>query len=99
MKHDIHITPKSYKLEILGELVVYHGIRAWFGRMSWVRVTSLQFEYLIPICVFENLYWTPFDLFDSPRAGMRHHVREGVKHDIHIKPKSYKLELLGELVV
>ena len=22
-----------------------------------------------------------------------------VKHDIHIKPKSYKLELLGELVV
>ena len=23
----------------------------------------------------------------------------GVKHDIHIKPKSYKLELLGKLVV
>ena len=28
------------------------------------------------------------------------HGREGVKkHDIHIKPKSHKLELLGELVV
>ena len=28
------------------------------------------------------------------------HVREGVKnHDIHIKPKSYKLYQLGELVV
>ena len=28
------------------------------------------------------------------------HVREGVKkHDIHIKPKSYKLDLLGELVI
>ena len=28
------------------------------------------------------------------------HVRESVKkHDIQIKPKSYKLELLGELVV
>ena len=28
------------------------------------------------------------------------HVREGVKeHDIHTKPKSYKLELLGELVI
>ena len=27
-------------------------------------------------------------------------MREGVKkHDIHIKPKFYKLELLGELVV
>ena len=41
-----------------------------------------------------------FNLFDSPRAGMGPHVREGVKErDIHIKPKSYKLELLGELVV
>ena len=40
-------------------------------------------------------------LFDSPHVwvwGM--HEREGVKkHDIHIKPKSYKLELLGEFVV
>ena len=28
------------------------------------------------------------------------HVREGVKkHDIHIKPKSYKIEFLRELVV
>ena len=26
-------------------------------------------------------------------------VREGVKHDIYIKSKSYKLELLGELVI
>ena len=26
-------------------------------------------------------------------------VRKGIKkHDIHIKPKSYKLELLGELI-
>ena len=24
---------------------------------------------------------------DSPRACMRSHVREGVKHDIHMKPK------------
>ena len=40
-----------------------------------------------------------FGLFDSPRAGMEPHVRDGVKHDIHIKLKSYKLELLGELVV
>ena len=39
-------------------------------------------------------------LNDSPRAGMGPHVREGVeKHDIHIKSKSYKLELLGELVI
>ena len=26
-------------------------------------------------------------------------VRRLLKHDIHIKPKSYKLELLGELVI
>ena len=41
-------------------------------------------------------------LFDSTRAWVwgRMHVRRSVKkHDIHIKPKSYKLELLEELVV
>ena len=27
-KHDIRIKPKSYKVELLGELVVQHGIRA-----------------------------------------------------------------------
>ena len=40
-----------------------------------------------------------FGLFDSPRADMRPHMREGVKYDIHIKFKSYEFELLGELVV
>ena len=63
----------------------------------------MQFEYLIPICVFESPQWTLFGLFNSPRAGMGPlHVREGVmKHDIHIhiKLKSYKLKLLGELVI
>ena len=54
---------------------------------------------LFPICRFESPWRTLFGLFDSPRVGMRPHVREGVKmHDIHIKFKSYKLELLGELV-
>ena len=43
---------------------------------------------------------TLFGLFDSSRVGMRSHVRKSVKrHDNHIKPKSYKLELLGQLVV
>ena len=43
---------------------------------------------------------TLFGLFNSPLAGMGLHVREGVKmHDIHIKSKFYKFELLGELVV
>ena len=41
-----------------------------------------------------------FDLFDSLRESTRLHVREGVKkHDTHITPKSYKLKLLGELVI
>ena len=30
--------------------------------------------------------------------GMGSYSKEGVKHDIHIIPKSYKLEHLGELV-
>ena len=53
-KHDIRIKPKSYKIELLEELVVQHGIKAWYGKRSWIRATSLQFEYLIPICVFES---------------------------------------------
>ena len=41
-----------------------------------------------------------FGLFVSLCADMGLHVREGVKmHDIHIEPKSYKLELLGKLIV
>ena len=33
---------------------------------------------LIPICLFEN-HEGLFGLFDSPRAGMGPHVREGVE--------------------
>ena len=55
---------------------------------------SSPFEYL-------KVHNGLFLLFDSPCAQVwgRTHVREGVKNrDLHIKPKSYKLELLGELV-
>ena len=62
--------------------------------------SSNLFAILIPICLFESPKRAVFGLFDSPCASMGLHMREGVKeHDIHIKPKSYKLELLGELVV
>ena len=55
---------------------------------------------LFTICLFDSPWRTFFSLFDSPHAGMGPHVRKNVKrHDIRIKPKSYKLELLGELVV
>ena len=55
-EHDIHIKPKSYKLEFLGELVIYHGIRAWFGRRPWVISTSLQFESpYVYLKVYEGL--------------------------------------------
>ena len=40
--------------------------------------------------------------FDSPCAQVRDrmHIRDDVKkHDIHIKPKSYKIKLLEELVI
>ena len=33
-KYDIYIKSKSYKLELLGDLVVYHGIKAWLCRRS-----------------------------------------------------------------
>ena len=50
--------------------------------------------------VYLKVYKGIFGLFDSPRASMGPHMRKGVeKHDIYIKPKSYKLEFLGELVV
>ena len=48
---------------------------------------------------FVDLMEDSTGLFDSPHASMGPHVRKGVKeYDIHIKPKSYKLKLLGELV-
>ena len=34
---------------------------------------------LIPICLFEKVHEGLFSLFDSPRAGMGPHVREGVE--------------------
>ena len=53
---------------------------------------------LFLICRFESPRRTLFGLFDSPHVGMKPHMREGVKmHNIHIKPESYKLGLLGEL--
>ena len=39
-------------------------------------------------------------LYISPCAGMRSHVRKGVRvHDMPCEPKSCKLKLLGKLVV
>ena len=47
--------------------------------------------------------YSPFvdlKVHDSLRAGMRLHMKEGVKGMIYIlKPESYKLELLRELVI
>ena len=49
----------------------------------------------IPHLLIDSPWRTLIGLFNSPRAGMKQHVRKGVKrHDIHIKPKSYKLERL-----
>ena len=80
--------------------------RNWFLTLSiyiflWMHYfnTPLKLEHRCTY-FYESPRKTLFGLFDSPCAGIRPHVREGVKrHDIHNKPKSYKLELLGELVV
>ena len=49
---------------------------------------------------FNMVLRTLFGLFDSPCAGIGLYVKEGIKrHVIHIKLKSYKLELLEKLVV
>ena len=54
----------------------------------------------MPPFVYLKVHEGLFGLFDSQRAGIGPHVRKGVeKHDIHIKLKSYKLKLLGKLVV
>ena len=42
-KHGIHIKPKSYKFELLRELV---GIKAWFSMTSVLSDLSLKIEYL-----------------------------------------------------
>ena len=34
--HDIHCVPKSYKLKLLGKLVVRHGINVLFGEKSFI---------------------------------------------------------------
>ena len=54
---------------------------------------------LFPICLFKSPWRVLFGLSHSPCVGMRPHMRKGFKGIIHIKLKSYKLELLGELVV
>ena len=62
-----------------------------------VRATSLKFESpFVDLKVHGEL----FGLFDSSHAIMGPHMREGVKGMIFtLNPNSYKLELLGELVV
>ena len=39
---------------------------------------------LFPILLFESLWRTIFGLFDSPRAGLCQHMKEGVKGMIFI---------------
>ena len=35
-KHKMHTELKSYKLKLLGKLVIQNGIRAWLGRRSCI---------------------------------------------------------------
>lgn len=42
----------------------------------------------------------PMSLCIYPHIGMKQHIRKGVKeHDMHYKPKSYKLKFSGKSVV
>ena len=36
VKHDIYVKSKSYELDLLKELIVYHNFRSWSKRRSWV---------------------------------------------------------------
>ena len=81
-------------LQVLGKLVVQHGIKALFGRRSCVR-TSLLYIYIPNLlspkeadcgCLLTGLCV-------SPRTDMGLLVRTSVKvHDIHCGPKSYQLK-------
>lgn len=82
-KHD-HIIPKSYKLEILEKMIVWHDIIACLAEVMdsshifaiWVFVPHLDIDALIYLSLH---MW--YEL----------HVREGVKkHDAPITLKSYK---------
>ena len=97
-EHDMHIESKSCKFKFSRKLVIQHGIKTWFGGRLWAWATSPQFACLFPhlVSLFSNLLFYGISL----RVGMRLHMREGVKeYDMHIELKSYKLKLLGKLVV
>ena len=59
-----------------------------FGKLYYNHVTHILFDRLIMLHILFKCYFL-FKVF----------LQVVKKHDIHIKPKSYKLELLGELVV
>ena len=89
--HDIHCGPKSYKLKLLGKLVVQHGIRASFDARSCVQM-SLPYIYIPNLLTPKESgcgCWL-MSFCVSLCANMGLHMREGVRvHDIHCEPKYY----------
>ena len=43
---NVHCEPESYKFELLGKLVVQHGIIVLFGGMSCVWTSSLYIYFI-----------------------------------------------------
>ena len=83
----MHSEPKSYKLKLLKKSVVQHGKRAFV----WWEVMSLNLTTvgLFPQCIKPT--YKPKKEATSERGCWR--------VLIHHEPKSYKLKLLGKLVV
>ena len=64
--HNYVLWPKSYKLKILGKLVVQYDIKASFGRSSWVQIpphvyfldllSPKETTYISPVHNVEN-HW------------------------------------------
>ena len=65
--YDIHCKLKSYKLRVLGQLVIQHGIRPmWEVKFSNLTIACLFTQFIKPTCKPKNRRW---------------HLRKGVNTD------------------
>ena len=62
-KHNMHIEPKSWKLKLLGKLIVQHGIRLHF-------LYLFEFKFCLSIGIWIQILFVP------PPVGMGPHMRE-----------------------
>ena len=80
LKHDIHIKPKSYKLELLEELMFNMVLELGLERGLGFEPLLCNLNIGSPF-VYLKVHSGLYGLFDSPCARVwgRMHVKEGIK--------------------